>query len=112
MITFPYIPDPGDYIWLNFTPQSGHEQSDLRPAIVISRIEYNAKTGLALCCPITSKIKGYHLEVKVSFGKINGAILSDQVRNLDWRARQSEKIDQADSKIIDKVIQNLELLIA
>jgi len=97
---------------LNFIPQSGHEQSDLRPAIVILRIEYNAKIRLALCCPITSKIKGYPFEVKVSFGKINGAILSDQVRNLDWRARQSEKIDQADSKIIDKVIQNLELLIA
>lgn len=111
MVMSSYIPDRGDYVWLNFTPQSGHEQRGLRPAIIISRKEYNAKTGLALCCPITSKIKGYPFEVKVNSDSINGVILSDQIRNLDWKARYAEKIDQADRKVINKVIQNLELLI-
>jgi len=112
MVMSSYIPDRGDYVWLNFTPQSGHEQRGIRPAIVISRKEYNEKTGLALCCPITSKIKGYPFEVKVNSDSVNGVVLSDQIRNLDWKARHAEKIDQADSKVIDKVIQNLELLIA
>jgi mRNA interferase MazF len=107
-----YIPDRGDYVWLNFTPQSGHKQRGIRPAIIISRKEYNAKTGLAICCPITSKIKGYPFEVKISSDKINGVILSDQIRKLDWKARYAEKIDQADIKIINQVIKNLELLIA
>jgi mRNA interferase MazF len=108
MVNSSYIPDRGDYVWLNFTPQSGHEQRGVRPAIIISRKEYNEKTGLALCCPITSKIKGYPFEVKTSGKNVVGVILSDQIRNLDWKARHAEKIDQADSK----VIQNLDLLIA
>ena len=112
MVNSSYVPDRGDYVWLNFTPQSGHEQRGVRPAIIISRKEYNEKTGLALCCPITSQIKGYPFEVAVNSNSVQGVVLSDQVRNLDWKARYAEKIDQADSKVIDKVIQNLELLIA
>jgi mRNA interferase MazF len=61
-----YIPNRGDIVWLNFTPQAGHEQMGTRPALVLSPERYNKKTGLAVCCPITSNIKGYPFEVVVS----------------------------------------------
>ncbi len=111
MVKNTYVPERGDYVWLNFTPQTGHEQRGIRPAIIISDRGYNDKTGLALCCPITSKIKGYPFEVQVTSDLIQGVILSDQVRNLDWRARHAQMIEKATSKAIDQVIQNLELLI-
>jgi len=111
MVMSSYIPDRGDYVWLNFTPQSGHEQRGVRPAIIISRKEYNSKTGLALCCPITSKIKAYPFEVETLGKKVDGVILSDQIRNLDWRARNADLIEKASPKVIEKVIQNIELLL-
>jgi len=83
-----YIPDRGDIVWLEFNPQAGHEQAGLRPALVISPAAYNSLVGLALMCPITSKIKGYPFEVLIPKKfKINGAILADQIKSLDWRTR-------------------------
>lgn len=81
-----YVPEAGDIVWLQFDPQAGHEQAGHRPALVISPATYNGKTGLMLCCPVTSKIKGYPFEVVVKGIKPNVA-LSDQVKSLDWRAR-------------------------
>jgi mRNA interferase MazF len=78
-----YIPERGDIVWLNFTPQTGHEQMGRRPAIVISPFDYNEKVGLGLFCPITSKIKGYPFEVKIENKKIDGVVLSDQIKSLD-----------------------------
>lgn len=112
MVKNTYVPERGDYVWLNFTPQTGHEQRGIRPAIIISNREYNGKTGLALCCPITNKIKGYPFEVQVTSDLIQGVILSDQIKNLDWQIRNAQKIGQADQKTIKRVIRNLELLIA
>ncbi len=51
-----YVPDRGDLIWLDFTPQNGHEQYGKRPALVLSPSKYNAKTSLCICVPITSKV--------------------------------------------------------
>jgi len=82
-----YVPNAGDLVWLNFTPQSGHEQRGHRPALCVSPEAYNKKTGLALFCPVTSKIKGYPFEEEVDAGDISGVVLSDQVKSLDWRAR-------------------------
>ena len=65
MVTDNYIPDRGDIVWLNFTPQTGHEQQGKRPAVVISPQSYNSKARLALFCPITKKQKGYPFEVKI-----------------------------------------------
>lgn len=79
-----YIPHRGDIVWLNFTPQAGHEQMGTRPVLVLSPEKYNKKTGLAVCCPITSNIKAYPFEVVVSGKKINGAVLADHLKNLDW----------------------------
>lgn len=86
-----YVPQRGDIVWLSFTPQVGHEQAGRRPAVVLSPDAYNGKVGLAPCCPITSQVKGYPFEVSVPSGlAVNGVVLSDQVKSLDWRARRAE----------------------
>jgi mRNA interferase MazF len=84
-----YIPDGGDIVWLNFTPQTGHEQTGRRLAVVLSPKTYNSKTGLLVCVPVTSQIKGYPFEVQLSGTEVSGAALADQVKNLDWRSRQA-----------------------
>jgi len=81
-----YVPDTGDIVWLQFTPQAGHEQAGHRPAVVLSPAAYNGKTGLMLCCPMTTRIKGYPFEVSIS-GKSPSVVLADQVKSLNWRAR-------------------------
>jgi mRNA interferase MazF len=106
-----YIPNRGDIVWLNFTPQAGHEQRGKRPALVISPSEYNKKTGLAICCPITSNIKGYPFEVEIVGKKINGSILSDHIKNLDWKAREIKFIEKAKPHILDEVISKISVLI-
>lgn len=91
-----YVPDRGDVVWLNFTPQAGHEQAGHRPALVLSPAAYNGKTGLMLCCPITSREKGYPFEVKLDDrAGVEGVVLADQVRSLDWRARQAKRKGKA-----------------
>lgn len=88
-----YIPDSGDIVWLSFNPQAGYEQAGRRPALVISPQSYNEKTDLAIFCPITSQIKGYPFEVKIPDNlEINGVILSDQIKSLDWKTRNAEFI--------------------
>ena len=105
-----YIPERSDLIWLEFSPQSGHEQAGNRPAIVLSPKEYNSKVGLVIVCPITSKEKGYPFEVKVT-GKVKGVILSDQVKSFDWRVRNAKFIEKANKKILKNVQEKLLLLI-
>ena len=89
-----YVPARGDFVWLQFSPQAGHEQAGHRPAFVISPEAYNRKTGLALVCPLTTQVKGYPFEVVVPPGqKAKGVILSDQIKNLDWKARNATLLD-------------------
>ncbi|MCR1795683.1 MULTISPECIES: endoribonuclease MazF [unclassified Leptospira] len=106
-----YTPEKGDIVWLNFTPQAGHKQRGRRPALVLSPKEYNAKTGLAIFCPITSKIKGYPFEVIVKSKKIDGVVLSDQIKNLDWTIREAEFIEPLNKLSLKEVLDNLKLLI-
>lgn len=106
-----YIPDRGDLIWLNFTPQAGHEQAGKRPAIVISPSSYNSKTDLMIACPITSKIKNYPFEVLVKGKKISGVVLSDQVKSLDWKVRKAAFIEKATDSVITEIQEKLVLLI-
>ena len=107
-----YVPERGDLIWLSFDPQSGHEQSGHRPAIVISSREYNEKVGLALCCPVTSKIKDYPFEVRIIIkNKIDGVILSDQIKSLDWKKRQAMYIASASKETLNETVEKLSLLI-
>ncbi len=107
-----YIPNSGDIVWITFNPQAGHEQAGRRPALVLSPAAYNRKVGLAILCPITSQIKGYPFEVIIPDGlKISGAILSDQVKSLDWKARQAEFVGKLPSTTFNEVVQKLSTLI-
>jgi len=107
-----YIPERGDLVWLQFSPPPGHEQSGLRPALVVSSTAYNEKTGLALFCPITNQIKGYPFEVILPPGlKVTGAVLSDHVKNLDWKARKAKKIASAPASVIEQVVGRISALV-
>jgi mRNA interferase MazF len=100
-------------VWLDFNPQSGHEQAGKRPALVLSPQAYNAKVGLALFCPITSQEKGYPFEVALPTGLgIEGVVLSDQVKSLDWRARNSRRAGRVPAEVITEVLAKLEALLA
>lgn len=108
----PRAPDRGDVVWITLAPQAGHEQAGRRPAVVLSPANYNGKVGLALMCPITSRIKGYPFEVIVPDGlPITGAILSDQVKSLDWRARQAERICTLPQPVVTEALQKLGALL-
>lgn len=107
-----YVPDRGDLVWLTFTPQAGHEQAGRRPALTLSPQRYNRVTGLALFCPITRQVKGYTFEVALPSGlPISGVILTDQVRSLDWNARQIEFIAKVSADVLAEVIGKLEALL-
>jgi mRNA interferase MazF len=107
-----YIPDSGDIVWITFTPQAGHEQAGHRPALVLSPKAYNGKVGLAILCPITSQVKGYPFEVLIPDGlEISGAILSDQVKSLDWKARKAEFSCKLPPVAFNEVVQKLSTLI-
>jgi len=113
MVSSTYVPRCGDVVWITPYPQSGHEQTGRRPALVLSPESYNGKTGLAIFCPITSQVKGYPFEVLIPEGlPITGAILSDQVKSLDWRARNAGLICMLPDAIISEVLQKLGTLIS
>jgi mRNA interferase MazF len=100
-----YVPARGDIVWLRFDPQSGHEQAGRRPALVVSPRAYNGTVGLALVCPITSRVKGYPFEVLLpEGGKVNGAVLSDQVKSLDWRAREAKLVGSVTNEVMEAVV--------
>ena len=108
-----YIPERGDIVWVNFNPQAGHEQAGRRPALVLSPSAYNARVGLAIMCPITNQIKGYPFEVVIPAGVgVSGAVLSDQVKSLDWRSRNAELICPLPAQTTDLVLQKLNVLLS
>jgi len=100
-----YVPERGDFVWLEFSPQSGHEQAGRRPGIVLSPNSYNGRSGLALCCPITSRSKGYPFEVPIPGGlAISGVVLSDQLRCLDWQSRRASFVASAPEEVVEAVL--------
>ena len=106
-----YIPDRADIVWLNFNPQKGHEQAGVRPALVLSPKSYNSSSKLMLACPITSKVKGYPFEVRVIAKKINGVVLSDQIKNLDWATRNISFVEKAPPEILEQVQELIDTLL-
>ena len=107
-----YIPQRGDVIWLDFNPQAGREQAGRRPAFVVSPAAYNGKVGLALVCPVTSRVKGYPFEVLLPAGlAVTGVILSDQLKSLDWRKQRAEYLCTVPESIIVEVIKKVEALL-
>lgn len=112
MVKGTYVPERGDFVWLNFSPQVGHEQAGKRPAVVLTESEYNLKTGLMIVCPVTSNAKGYPFEVAVPKGlTISGVVLADHVKNMDWRGRNADFAGRAGNEMVAKVISTLGLLI-
>ena len=106
------VPDRGDLVWLDFTPQAGHEQAGRRPAVVLSPAAYNGKVGLALVCPITSQAKGYPFEVPiVGERSITGVILADQVKSVDWRARRAKVVDRLGADVVARTLVLLRVLL-
>jgi mRNA interferase MazF len=107
-----YVPERGDVVWLQFTPQAGHEQAGHRPALVLSPASYNRRSGLMLCCPITSRVKGYPFEVALGEGQaLGGVVLADQVKSLDWKARQASKKGRASSQVMAETLSKLQTLL-
>jgi mRNA interferase MazF len=107
-----YVPDRGDIVWLQFDPRAGHEQKGRRPALVISPRAYNQKVGLVLFCPITSRIKGYPYEVALPEGlDASGAVLSDQVKSLDWRVRKAKRIGRIPGEVLKEVLAKIHTLV-
>jgi mRNA interferase MazF len=96
---------------MDFTPTAGHEQGGRRPALVLSPEAYNGRVGLALVCPVTTRAKGYPFEVGVTGSDIAGVILSDHVRNLDWRARRAEPAGRAPAAVVEEVLLKLATLL-
>ena len=98
-----FVPDEGDVVWLDFNPQSGHEQAGRRPALVLSGAVYNRTTGLMLCCPMTTHIKGYPFEVVVPSTNKTSVVLSDHMKNLDWKARNAVFKEKIPAKVLVEV---------
>jgi mRNA interferase MazF len=108
----PYVPDRGDVVRINFDPQIGHEQKGRRPALVISPRAYNQKVGLGIFCPITEEAKGYPFEVAIpKRPDVRGVILSDQIKSLDWVARNTEKICTLPDSMVSDVLDRIAPLI-
>jgi len=100
-----YIPDRRDVFWIDLNPQAGREQAGRRPCLVLSPAEYNGKTGLAVVCPITGQAKGYPFEVALPSGlATTGVVLSDHIKNLDWRVRRAEFREQVPESVVREVL--------
>lgn len=106
-----YVPDSGDVVWLEFDPQAGHEQAGHRPGLVISPASYNRRTGLMVCCPVTTRIKGHPFEVLIRIDGVDSAVLSDQVKSLDWQARRARRKAAVSGEVMIEVRARIKALL-
>jgi mRNA interferase MazF len=98
-----YVPEAGDIAWLNFDPQAGREQGKRRPALILTDQAYNRSSGLAVVCPLTSKRKPYPFALPVTIDKVEGAVLVDHLKSMDWTARNAAFHSKADPALLSKV---------
>ena len=107
-----YVPQRGDVVWITLNPQAGHEQAGRRPAVVLSPLAYDEKVGLAILCPITSQEEGYPFEVRIPAGLVvTGVVLADQVKSLDWRARNAERMGSLPAGVMTEILGKLNVLV-
>lgn len=112
MVVREYVPDSGDLVWIDFTPQAGREQAGRRPAVVLTARSYNDKAGLAVFCPITNHSKNYPFEVALPPGsRIRGVILSDHLKSLDWRQRNAQKAGKLPPLLLAAVLESISVLL-
>ncbi len=106
-----YHPDRGDLVHVSFQPSAGREQTGPRYALVLSPKSYNRQAGLALCCPITSQVKGYPFEVPVNGKVVRGVVLADHLKSIDYRERGMAFTEKASREVVDQVVMlTLELI--
>lgn len=106
-----YIPQRGDLVWVVLDPRVGHEQSGRRPAIVLSKRLFNERTGLAVICPITSKVKGLPFEIEVRTQTVEGVILPIHLRSIDISARKMQFIEKAAEEVLRQTDRAVALVI-
>lgn len=107
-----YVPDRGDLVYLSFDPRSGHEQSGSRPAVVLSPRRYNARSGLAVFCPVATRVKGYPFEVQLpENAPVQGVILADQLKSMDWKARRARLIGKSSGDTMREVLGRIKALL-
>lgn len=105
-------PERGDAVWIDMSPQAGREQAGRRPAVVLSPRSYNAKVGLAIVCPVTSRVKGYGFEIAIPDGlPLSGVALADQVRSLDWRVRPADFIARLPVESVEAILAKVRVLL-
>ncbi len=108
-----YVPDHGDIVWLDFSPQIGHEQGGMRPALVLSPRQYNGPSGMGMFCPITSQGKGYPFEVALPpGGRVTGTILADHLKSLDWAKRRVKYACAAPPEVVYEVLAKIAVLLS
>lgn len=98
-----YVPQAGDLVWLDFDPPTGREQAKRRPALIITDRSYNQASGLAVVCPLTSRRKPYPFALPITVDKVDGAVLVDQLKSLDWHARKASFHSKLDPTLLSKV---------
>ena len=106
-----YVPRAGDLIWIDFDPQLGREQAKRRPALVVTEESYNRASGLVIVCPLTSQRKPYPFALPAIVGKIEGSVVVDHVKSLDWNARKVGFHSKADPKLLNTVRAYLAVLL-
>jgi mRNA interferase MazF len=111
MVT-PYVPEAGDIVMMDIDPQVGREQAKRRPALVLTDRRYNQASGLAVVCPLTSQRKPYPFALPVSVGQLEGAVLVDQLKSMDWSGRKAKFHSKAEPGLVSKVRQYIAVLLA
>lgn len=115
MVGLTNVPLRGDVVWIDFNPQTGHEQAGRRPAIVLTTKDFNDKTSLMVLCPITrSSVRERRNPFAIAIPEgleVDGFILADQIRTMDWRARRAEYICSLPTETVDAVLQRIGVLL-
>ncbi len=110
-MVIPYVPEAGHIVMMDFDPQVGREQAKRRPALVLTDQRYNRASGLAVVCPLTSKRKTYPFALPITLDGVEGAVLVDQLKSMDWAGRKAEFHSRADTGLVNKVRQYISVLL-
>jgi len=107
-----YIPKRGDIVWTNFDPAAGHEQVGKRPALILSPEPFNKKVLLAMAAPITSRVRGHGFEVPLNGKQINGVVLSQQVKMIDFVERGLKFVEKAPESVTSEVLARVRAIVS
>jgi len=110
MVT-PYVPEAGDIVMMDFDPQVGREQAKRRPALVLTDQRYNRASGLAIVCPLTSKRKPYPFALPITVDQVDGSVLVDQLKSMDWAGRKAKFHSKSEPALAGKVRQHVAVLL-